>query len=61
MTFAIEDDLAVPLIVGMAFQDELINAIQCKALRLKPVDSRVIAILDSFETPVCTHESANDA
>ena len=46
VTFAIVDGLSVPLIIGTAYQEKLIESIQCKARRLKPVDSRAIAILD---------------
>ena len=47
--FAIVDDLAMPLIIGTAYQDKFIESIQCKERRLKPVDSIAIAILDSFD------------
>ena len=61
VTLAIVDDLAVPLIVGTAFQDKYIESIQCRARRLKPSNSRSIAILDTFDSPVCTIESEEDA
>ena len=61
MTFAIVDDLAVPLIIGTAYQDKFIEFIQCKARRLKPIDSCSIAILDTLNSPVCTLESLDEA
>ena len=44
VTFAIVDDLAVPLILGMAYQDKFIESIRCTARRLKPIDNRCVAI-----------------
>ena len=61
VTFAIVDNLAVPLIVGTAYQDKFSEAILGKAHRLKPIDSRAIPIIGSFDSSVCTLESADDA
>ena len=46
VTFAIVDNLAVTQIVGTTYEYKFVEAIQCKAHRLKPIDSRAIAILD---------------
>ena len=61
MAIAIVDDLAVPLIVSTAYQDKFIESILRKARRLKPVNSRLIAILDSFVSDVRTLKAAEDA
>ena len=61
VTFAVVDDLAVPLIIGTAYQDKFIESIRCTARRLKPINSRSIAILDTFDSSVCTLESPEDA
>ena len=59
ITFAIVDDLAVSLIIGTAYQEKLIESIHCEARRLKPANSRTVAILDTFDTPICTLESVD--
>ena len=61
IAFAIVDDLAVPLIIGTAYQDTYIESIQCKARRLKPCHSRSITILDTLDSPVCSLESTVEA
>ena len=61
ITFAIVDDLAVSLLMGTAYQDRFIDTIKCKARRLKPINNRTVAILDSFNSPVCTMESEDNA
>ena len=61
VTFAVVDDLAVPLIICTVYYDKFIESIQYKARRVKPNESRSLAILDIFEHPVCTLESSDDA
>ena len=58
--FAIVDDLAVPLIIGAAYQEKFIGSVQYKARRLKPIDIRSVAILDAFDSPEYTLESPDD-
>ena len=60
-TFAIFCDLAVPMIVDTAYQDKLIEVIQCKSRRLEPFQSRSVAILDTFDALVFSIESEEDA
>ena len=57
VTFAIVDDLAVPLIIGKIYQNKFMKSIQCNARRLEPIKSRSVAILDTFDSPVCKLES----
>ena len=61
VTFAIVGKLAVPLIIGTEYQDTFIESIQCKARLLERIDIRSVAILDTFDSPVCTLESTDDA
>ena len=61
VTFAIVDSLAVPLIIGKTYQDRFIESIEGKAHSPKLADSRSVAIIDTFDSPVCTLESPGDA
>ena len=60
VTLAIVDDLAVHPIICTAYQDKLIESIQCKARLLKPIEIRSVAILDTLNSLVCTLESPDD-
>ena len=54
ITFAFVDHLAVPLMIGTDHQDKLIESIQSKAHRLRPIDNRSVTMLDAFESS-CKH------
>ena len=54
VTFSILDKLAISLIVGTAYQQKLIQPIQCKGHRLKPIAFRSVAMLDTFDSPMST-------
>ena len=54
VTFTVVDNLTVLWIIGMSYQDEFIESIQCKARGLKPIDRCSIALLDTFDFP-CVH------
>ena len=58
--FAIFDNLAVPPIVGKTYRSKYIESNQCKAQGLKPYNSRIIAELDPFNSPIHTIESEED-
>ena len=57
VTFVIVDDLVVPPIIDTAYQDRLVESIQCKAHWLKLIDNRSVAILDTFDL-LCVHWSS---
>ena len=61
VTFAIVDDVAVPLIIGTAYQDKFIESTQCRKRRTKPIDSRNVAILGTIDSPARTLQSPDDA
>ena len=54
-------DLAVLLIIGMAYQDRLTESNQYNSCRLKPINRGSIVKLDTFASSVCTLESPDDA
>ena len=58
--FAIVNDIAIPLIVGTAYEKKFIGSIQRISRRLTASKNGIAAILDVFDSPVCTIESKED-